>query len=213
MKRDKNDVTSSKNRLSANEFFSRLPGLHSFLYDCLNTVIADVELGGHHALAPILHPVLLLLSRVYPSTMPSATNTSLTDFIPLLMKCRATAVYKSRVAGAVALANIVTWDECLDTLTSCCQNLDIDVSILCGARKQNPLSKSSPHNRIHGGLLQVKQLLLKFADDEALMWSTKNSTEDAVRSVQRALRNVFTVLTSKYVKVLFTHSPTKVYGS
>ncbi|XP_077967603.1 tRNA (32-2'-O)-methyltransferase regulator THADA-like isoform X2 [Styela clava] len=159
VKRDKNDYFCMKNRLSANEFFSRLQGLHSFLLQQLEKICNNLDKGSHHALCPTLHPILLLLSRIYPSTMQPTSGISLTGFIPLLIRCRASAVYKSRVSAAVALASVLTWDRRINVMKICCDNLKNDAVIVQGKSSNNEGIFSSAQNRIHGGLLQISEIL------------------------------------------------------
>ena len=93
--------------------------------------------------------------------MQSKRNAGLEDFIPLLIQCRACAVFKSRVAASLSLAGVVTWDKRIEILNHCCQNVKEDVCIAFGVKNDDVHVRSSPHNRIHGGLLQASYNICK----------------------------------------------------
>ena len=81
------DEHSIENKMTSKEFFSRYPTLHSFLLQQLQQVSRNLQsssTGEDRELQPCLFPVLLVLSRLFPSSLDEAD--SLTPFIPLLIR-------------------------------------------------------------------------------------------------------------------------------
>uniref|UniRef100_A0A8C7YBV7 tRNA (32-2'-O)-methyltransferase regulator THADA n=1 Tax=Oryzias sinensis TaxID=183150 RepID=A0A8C7YBV7_9TELE len=100
--------------------------------------------SGHVKLHPSLFLLLLVLSRLYPSPMDgSSSPLGLAPFMPFIMRCGRSAVYRTREMAARALVPFVLVTQVPSTV---------------GALLQELPSGPGPtiqHNRIHGTLLQV----------------------------------------------------------
>ena len=84
------DEHSVENKMTAREFFTRFPTLHGFLLQELRQSASDLDMARGpcmDSLQPSLFPVLLLLSRLYPTALDEALSpTSLQPFLPLLLQ-------------------------------------------------------------------------------------------------------------------------------
>ncbi|CAO3622452.1 unnamed protein product [Mucor fragilis] len=138
------DEHSNVNTLTGREFFVRFPALHPYLLKELGVAVDQLLKNALAAsVHPGLYPILTLLSRMQPSnTAEDATDgeTVLTPFIPLVMPCAASAIYKTREMAARALVPLV-----LDVVPTIKQ-------LLC-------ISNTTTQNEIHGRLLQMQFLL------------------------------------------------------
>ncbi|KAI7907871.1 putative death-receptor fusion protein-domain-containing protein [Cokeromyces recurvatus] len=125
------------------EFFIRFSDLHPYLLKELSTAVDQLLKNSLAAsVHPGLYPILTLLSRMQPSTetINEKKETVLTPFIPLVMPCAASAIYKTREMAARALVPLV-----LDVVTVIKQLMEFPEQIT--------------QNEIHGRLLQVQFLL------------------------------------------------------
>ncbi|KAL1925231.1 uncharacterized protein VTP21DRAFT_114 [Calcarisporiella thermophila] len=131
------------NTLTGREFFARFPRLHPFLLAELQAAVDDLLSPGPKVNSA-LYPVLTLLSRLHPSLM-EGTDTILTTapFVPLVMSCAKSSIFKTREMAARALAPLVTSGE----LVSTCAEL---LNICCSTTSQNEM---------HGRLAQIQLLL------------------------------------------------------
>lgn len=96
---------------------------------------------------PSLYPLLMVISRLYPSPLHGIdTSLSMTAFIPLIRRCAHSPVLKTREMAARALFPLISLDIWETTITELVQDLP---------------SKSSQksHNFTHGVLLQLQQLV------------------------------------------------------
>ncbi|KAG1120760.1 hypothetical protein G6F42_012679 [Rhizopus arrhizus] len=137
------DEHSHVNTLTGREFFVRFPDLHPYLLKELGVAVDQLLQNALAAsVHPGLYPILTLLSRMQPSTTQDATEgeTVLTPFIPLVMPCAASAIYKTREMAARALVPLV-----LDVVPTVKQ-------LMC-------ISNTTTQNEIQGRLLQVQFLL------------------------------------------------------
>uniref|UniRef100_A0A8D1DAB5 tRNA (32-2'-O)-methyltransferase regulator THADA n=1 Tax=Sus scrofa TaxID=9823 RepID=A0A8D1DAB5_PIG len=150
------DELSKKNRMTGSEFFSRFPELYPFLLKQLETVANTVdsdtgELNRH----PSMFLLLLVLGRLYPSPMDGTCSAlSMAPFIPFIMRCGCSPVYRSREMAARALVPFVMMDEIPATIRSLLAKLP-DCTDQCFRQ-----------NHIHGTLLQVFHLLQAFSDSK-----------------------------------------------
>lgn len=136
------DEHSSVNTLTGREFFVRFPDLHPYLLKELRVAVDQLLKNSLAAsVHPGLYPILTLLSRMQPSTEDvKEEERILSPFIPLVMPCAASAIYKTREMAARALVPLVL--EVVPT-----------VKYLFG------ITNTSTQNEIHGRLLQVQFLL------------------------------------------------------
>uniref|UniRef100_A0A8C5M868 tRNA (32-2'-O)-methyltransferase regulator THADA n=1 Tax=Leptobrachium leishanense TaxID=445787 RepID=A0A8C5M868_9ANUR len=146
------DERSKKNRMTGREFFSRFPSLYPFLLEHLEIVANTVDSPtGESKLHPSLYLLLLILSKLYPSPMDGTYSAlSMGPFIPFIIRCGHSPVYRSREMAARALVPFVmTHDipqmavKLLNSLPDC-------------------RSQDVKQNRIHGTLLQVSHLIHSF---------------------------------------------------
>ncbi|XP_075921202.1 tRNA (32-2'-O)-methyltransferase regulator THADA isoform X1 [Petromyzon marinus] len=142
------------NRMTGREFFSRYPSLHPFLLEQLSHAASTCSRSGGDAvgtasLQPALFPLLLLLAKLYPSPMDGTyTELSLAPFLPLLVRCGGSPVWRARVMAAHALVAFIPAAAATRVL---CELLD---SLPRGLRQADGAS-----NRTHGTLLQVHHLV------------------------------------------------------
>ncbi|XP_041865612.1 thyroid adenoma-associated protein [Melanotaenia boesemani] len=149
------DEHSKKNRMTGREFFTRFPALYPFLLNQLEEAAATVESdSGQVKLHPSLFLLLLVLSRLYPSPMDgSSSPLGLAPFMPFIMRCGRSAVYRTREMAARALVPFVLVSQVPSTVHSLLQELPSEP----GPKIQ--------HNCVHGTLLQVLFLLRSFQTD------------------------------------------------
>ncbi|XP_055395917.1 tRNA (32-2'-O)-methyltransferase regulator THADA isoform X4 [Bubalus kerabau] len=158
VKRGKDEL-SKKNRMTGSEFFSRFPELYPFLLRQLESVASTVdsdtgELNRH----PSMFLLLLVLGRLYPSPMDGTCSAlSMAPFIPFIMRCGHSPVYRSREMAARALVPFVMMDEIPNTIQTLLAKLP-DCTDQCFRQ-----------NHIHGTLLQVFHLLQAFSDSKYRM--------------------------------------------
>ncbi|KAM6915988.1 thyroid adenoma-associated protein [Xenentodon cancila] len=149
------DEHSKKNRMTGREFFTRFPALYPFLLNQLEEAAASVESDrGHVKLHPSLFLLLLVLGRLYPSPMDgSSSPLGLAPFMPFIMRCGRSAVYRTREMAARALVPFVLVTQVPSTVHALLQELPPEP----GPKIQ--------HNHIHGTLLQLLFLLRSFQTD------------------------------------------------
>ena len=93
------DEHSVENKMTAREFFTRFPTLRTFLFQQLQRAASELEENAKklkyslvcysedNFLQLSLFPVLLILSRLYPTALDESNSvTSLEPFLPLLLK-------------------------------------------------------------------------------------------------------------------------------
>ncbi|CAG5133515.1 unnamed protein product, partial [Candidula unifasciata] len=121
---------------------------------------------------PSLYPVLLVLGRLFPSTLEgSDTSLNLSAFIPYVIRCAASPVYKTRVIASRALLPLAKRNQVIGI---CCQLLEC----IPEARTNENVFSS----QVHGLLLQLCQLA-------KLIQEMAASIEDAVfHSIVSSLR-------------------------
>ncbi|KAG9484416.1 hypothetical protein GDO78_010020 [Eleutherodactylus coqui] len=146
------DERSKKNRMTGREFFSRFPTLYPFLLEQLEIVANTVDSHtGELKLHPSLYLLLLILSRLYPSPMDGTYSAlSMAPFIPFIMRCGHSPVYRSREMAARALVPFLMVQDIPLTAASLLRSLPDSSS--CIVRQ----------NHIHGVLLQVLYMLQSF---------------------------------------------------
>ncbi|KAJ6738928.1 THYROID ADENOMA-ASSOCIATED PROTEIN-like protein, partial [Salix koriyanagi] len=166
---------SVRRALTGLEFFHRYPSLHPFLYNELNVAtdaLGDATSGCSESnLSKVVHPslcpVLILLSRLKPSTIASERGDGLDPFIfmPFIRRCSTQSNLRVRVLASRALTGLVS-NEKLPTVL-----LNIGFELPC-MESQIPASSfpssllnpsngtaCTNYNSIHGMLLQLCSLL------------------------------------------------------
>uniref|UniRef100_A0A8C1ZX48 tRNA (32-2'-O)-methyltransferase regulator THADA n=1 Tax=Cyprinus carpio TaxID=7962 RepID=A0A8C1ZX48_CYPCA len=139
------DEHSKKNRMTGREFFTRFPALYPFLLSQLQEAAASVNSdSGQVKLHPSLFLLLLVLGRLYPSPMDgSSSPLGLAPFMPLIIRCGRSAVYRTREMAARALVPFVLVTQVPSTIQTLLEELP-----------QEP-GPGLQQNHIHGTLLQV----------------------------------------------------------
>ncbi|XP_051504268.1 thyroid adenoma-associated protein homolog isoform X2 [Myxocyprinus asiaticus] len=149
------DEHSKKNRMTGREFFTRFPTLYPFLLSQLQEAAASVNSdSGQVKLHPSLFLLLLVLGRLYPSPMDgSSSPLGLAPFMPLIIRCSRSAVYRTREMAARALVPFVLVTQVPSTIQTLLEELP-----------QEP-GPGIQQNHIHGTLLQVLSLLRSYLTD------------------------------------------------
>ncbi|BET01279.1 Putative death-receptor fusion protein (DUF2428) [Nesidiocoris tenuis] len=125
-----------KNKMTGRIFFQRYPSLFGIL-------LRHLELASQKSLYPATYPVLLVLGRLYPSSLEGTdTNLQLNKFIPLVYKCSGSNILKTRSLAASAMVALVTPNLFVDHIDGIFSTLGISTS----------------ENFTHGLLLQVLEL-------------------------------------------------------
>ncbi|KAI8341979.1 putative death-receptor fusion protein-domain-containing protein [Chlamydoabsidia padenii] len=139
------DEHSNVNNLTGQEFFTRFPKLHPYLLKELEKAVNQL-LGKSMAesVHPGLYPMLTLLSRLRPSVMDNASDAlSMTPFVPLVMSCAGSSIYKTREMAARALVPLIPSTSSL-------------VVMIADLLEWN---QNLTQNDIHGRLMQIQFLL------------------------------------------------------
>ncbi|XP_063299969.1 tRNA (32-2'-O)-methyltransferase regulator THADA [Pelobates fuscus] len=146
------DERSKKNRMTGREFFSRFPTLYPFLLEHLEIVANTVDSQtGESKLHPSLFLLLLILSKLYPSPMDGTYSAlSMGPFVPFIMRCGHSPVYRSREMAARALVPFVLMHDIPKTVMNLLKDLP------------DSSSQDVKQNRVHGTLLQVSHLIHSF---------------------------------------------------
>ncbi|KAJ4949042.1 hypothetical protein JOQ06_020560, partial [Pogonophryne albipinna] len=149
------DEHSKKNRMTGREFFTRFPALYPFLLTQLEAAAGTVKSdSGQVKLHPSLFLLLLVLSRLYPSPMDgSSSPLGLAPFMPFIIRCGRSAVYRTREMAARALVPFVLVTQVPSTVHTLLQGLPAEPG------------PTTQHNHIHGTLLQVVFLLRSYQTD------------------------------------------------
>ncbi|CAI0388533.1 unnamed protein product [Linum tenue] len=153
---------SARRALTGLEFFHRYPLLHSFLLKELKvaTDLLEDAKPGHSGsnLAKVVHPslcpMLILLSRLKPSTISSEKGDNLDPFLfmPFIRKCSTQSNLRVRVLAAKALTGLVSNERLPHVLLTIASELP---------HSNSPVKKatSASFNSTHGMLLQLSCLL------------------------------------------------------
>ncbi|XP_059214737.1 thyroid adenoma-associated protein [Centropristis striata] len=165
------DEHSKKNRMTGREFFTRFPALYPFLLNQLEEAAATVESdSGQVKLHPSLFLLLLVLSRLYPSPMDgSSSPLGLAPFLPFIMRCGHSAVYRTREMAARALVPFVLLTQVPSTVHMLLQELPAEPG------------PTMQHNHIHGTLLQVLFLLRCYQTDSHRPLPAGNGITEGLR--------------------------------
>lgn len=132
-----------RNRMTGRIFFLRYPELYDFFMEQLKEAAEHVQAVKMNAK---LHPLLLLLFRLYPSALEgSESNLTLTGFIPVVSLCSGCVEMKTRVLCAKFIASVSPPDLLMS-------RLEETIEIL----KEN---ENLPGNISHGILLQILHLV------------------------------------------------------
>ncbi|KAK3597815.1 hypothetical protein CHS0354_029374 [Potamilus streckersoni] len=149
VKRSKDESSlSRKNCQTGRSFFHRHPVLYQFLLEQITEATQNISEKEKLHLHPALYPVLMVLGRLFPSPMEGTDSSfQLAAFIPHIIRCALSPVFKIRVMAARAMQPLVDKDQ----LTS----------VFCTLIDLLPKSVKTTviQSHIHGTLLQMKHLL------------------------------------------------------
>ncbi|XP_069810892.1 tRNA (32-2'-O)-methyltransferase regulator THADA isoform X2 [Dendropsophus ebraccatus] len=161
------DERSKKNRMTGREFFSRFPTLYPFLLEQLEIVANTVDSHtGELKLHPSLYLLLLILSKLYPSPMDGTYSAlSMAPFIPFIMRCGHSPVYRSREMAARALVPFLMVQDIPQTAANLLRSLPDSSS--CTVQQ----------NHIHGVLLQVLYMLQSYFETKHITNSQRLQQE------------------------------------
>uniref|UniRef100_A0A8C6X188 tRNA (32-2'-O)-methyltransferase regulator THADA n=1 Tax=Naja naja TaxID=35670 RepID=A0A8C6X188_NAJNA len=148
------DESSKKNRMTGREFFTRFPSLYPFLLNQLEQITSTAD-----STSDLLHPglflLLLVLSKLYPSPMDGTYSAlSMASFVPLILRCGNSPVYRSRELAGRALVPFVMLNLVPQTVSSLLASLP-DSSDPCVQQ-----------NAVHGTLLQILHLLRSYLESK-----------------------------------------------
>ncbi|KAI3665884.1 hypothetical protein L6452_44519 [Arctium lappa] len=156
---------SARRALTGIEFFHRYPLLHPFLHSELKIATELLTDGSPehmgstlaNAVHPSLCPMLILLSRLKPSTIASEIGDGLDPFLfmPFIRRCSTQSNLRVRVLASRALTGLISNERLLVILLNIVDELP---SIENKMTASNSGTKYSS-NMIHGLLLQLISLL------------------------------------------------------
>jgi len=159
------DELSSKNCLTGKVFFQRYPSSHALLHEKLEKAASYAE-AGTLRLHPALYPVLLVLSRIFPSPSEALDNPfKLSSLVPLVEACTGSPVLAIRKLAARALVPLISQDQ-----------LDVYGKKLIDRLEREDL----PSNHVHGILLTLCRIKQSVAS--GLFVLTANLLEKLVSS-------------------------------
>ncbi|XP_050344494.1 thyroid adenoma-associated protein homolog [Nymphalis io] len=131
-----------RNRMTGRIFFLKYPKLYDFMLEKLKEVHDDNE---EKLLRPSLYPILLLLARLYPSSLEgTVSNLKLTAFVPLVRACARSAVLTTRRLAARAVPALVEPERYIPHIEEMFELLS---------------DRNIKRNYCHGILLQLIKLL------------------------------------------------------
>uniref|UniRef100_A0A5B7CF51 Uncharacterized protein n=1 Tax=Davidia involucrata TaxID=16924 RepID=A0A5B7CF51_DAVIN len=166
---------SARRALTGLEFFHRYPSLHPFLFNELKvaTKLLRDRSSGHpesnlaNVVHPSLCPILILLSRLKPSTITSETGDALDPFLfmPFIRRCSIQSNLRVRVLASRALTGLVSNEKLPTVLLNIASELPCRDSKMTSAPDSSGLfnttngTNCASFNSIHGMLLQLSSLL------------------------------------------------------
>ncbi|KAL3844653.1 hypothetical protein ACJIZ3_002056 [Penstemon smallii] len=161
---------SARRALTGLEFFHRYPALHSFL---LNELKVATELLSHssaqqlgsnleNAVHPSLCPMLILLARLKPSPISSASGDALDPFLfmPFIRRCSVQSNFQIRLLASRALTGLVSNEKLQVVLLNIASELPCEKSTPDSSSGADSTKGTSfTFNSIHGMLLQLNSLV------------------------------------------------------
>ncbi|MED6205611.1 hypothetical protein PIB30_019169 [Stylosanthes scabra] len=165
---------SARRAITGLEFFHRYPSLHSFMFNELEVATeflgpassGDSVSNQGNNLHPSLCPILILLSRLKPSSIAGETGDDLDPFLfmPWIRRCSTQSNLRVRVLASRALTSLVSNEKLGSVLLNiaselpCMENPDKSATSPMETCTNNGSYKIS-FNSIHGTLLQLSSLL------------------------------------------------------
>ncbi|KAI5638201.1 putative death-receptor fusion protein (DUF2428) domain-containing protein [Phthorimaea operculella] len=154
------DELCTRNRMTGRIFFLRYPQLYDFMLDKLKEVSSS---DNSQLLRPSLYPILLLLARLYPSSLEgTVSNLKLAAYIPHVLSCAASSVLKTRQLAAKAMVPLILPEHYLQHLEALlgwigdrhikrnyCHGILLQLIRLLGAKPEN-LDENGYHAFYYG---------------------------------------------------------------
>ncbi|GFY87036.1 hypothetical protein Acr_05g0006750 [Actinidia rufa] len=166
---------SARRALTGLEFFHRYPLLHPFLFNELKVATELLnDMPPQHPesnLAKIVHPslcpMLILLSRLKPSTIAGETGDNLDPFLfmPFIRRCSIQSNHRVRVLASRALTGLVSNEKLPVVLLNIASELPCkDSQTMSASDSSSPVNVIDDEhivsfNSLHGMLLQLSFLL------------------------------------------------------
>ncbi|XP_052741965.1 thyroid adenoma-associated protein homolog isoform X2 [Bicyclus anynana] len=178
-----------RNRMTGRIFFLRYPDLYDFMLNKLKEVTKQ---DNEELLHPSLYPILLLLARLYPSSLEgTVSNLKLSTFVPLVVRCAGSRVLLARRLAASAVLPLVA-------PTAYISHIESMLELLC--------NKDIKRNYCHGILLQVLKLLDNRPENLVIDSETQSRWADAVLRcawlLRAGARRLCYPLADEYLKLL-----------
>ncbi|XP_022827001.1 uncharacterized protein LOC111356756 [Spodoptera litura] len=172
-------------------FFLRYPQVYDFMLEKLQEVSSE---ESSTVLRPSLYPVLLLLARLYPSSLEgTVSNLKLVAFVPHVMSCASSSVLKTRQLAAKAIVPLISPEMYIPHIESTLELV------------QHEHTKT---NHRHGLLLQLGRLLQAGARAGGLaVWHWGPHVRPALRYLRGPCYPVADELV-KLINLLVLRSPT-----
>ena len=167
--RDSDDL-NIRNKMTGRIFFLRYPELYDFFVGQLEEACELVKKGKMNGK---LHPMLLLLNRLYTSPLEGTeSNLTLTKFIPLVSTCSGCLEMHTRILCAKFVANILP--------------KEFIFSRIYNILKIMSESDNSTANSNHGALLQILYLVRLVAnEDETHFLDLMNTLKEVTSITER----------------------------
>ncbi|XP_055295122.1 thyroid adenoma-associated protein homolog [Sitodiplosis mosellana] len=173
---------SIKNKMTGRLFFIRYPRLYDFFYVELKSASEAIERNER---PPRLHPLLLLISRLYPSAREGTeSNLRLSTYIPFISTCSSSPELVTRQLSAKSIVALIPLANIAERL-----------SIILGE-----ISTHTSLNTIHGCLLQVLYLI-RSTKQENYEIDTKTLKEFTIKLVHLKLP-VNNIIAKTYLEIL-----------
>ncbi|XP_004536382.1 thyroid adenoma-associated protein homolog [Ceratitis capitata] len=141
------DNLNVRNKMTGRIFFLRYPKLYDFFLAQLQEAS---ELVRNQQKALKLHPLLLILSRLYPSALEGTeSNLMLSEFIPYISTCASCPEMQTRYLASKAVVALISKDAIPVTVLRMC------AEVVISADNHKTLNL----NVLHGQLLQIYMLI------------------------------------------------------
>ncbi|KAH8345153.1 hypothetical protein KR059_007006, partial [Drosophila kikkawai] len=155
-----------RNRMTGRIFFTRYPQLFDYFHEGLRREAEEMEVGtgagrsissGKRRQTVQLEAMLLMLSRLYPSSLEGTESTlNLSKFVPFLLRICSSHDLMTRERAALVVANFVSQERALAEIRRIIVELKVLQLKLVSGSLQASLSLDANH--CHGQLLLLLHL-------------------------------------------------------
>ncbi|XP_037935306.1 thyroid adenoma-associated protein homolog isoform X2 [Teleopsis dalmanni] len=191
-----------RNKLTGRIFFLRYPKLYDFFLEELQCASSLVSMQKK---ANKLHPLLLLLSRLYPSALEGTeSNIKLSEFIQYIVTCSGCPEFQTRFLSAKAITALISKDAVPTMILEKCADIIMWVDNY----------KDANLNVLHGNLILVHMLLktyksfvLELACDISytlVIFQQKTEMKNSI--ILKAIFDILIVLLSSTTKLKFSEN-------